>query len=66
MNFLFLSFLLFGNTLKSLNIFLLFVIILVVIVLVLEKNGLMDVDEDDVMMLVPPLFAPKDFPENLV
>ncbi|XP_024024632.1 general transcription factor 3C polypeptide 5 isoform X2 [Morus notabilis] len=31
-----------------------------------EKNGLMDVDEDDVMMLVPPLFAPKDFPENLV
>lgn len=31
-----------------------------------EKGGLIDLDEDDVMMILPPLFAPKDVPENLV
>ncbi|GMN36123.1 hypothetical protein TIFTF001_005773 [Ficus carica] len=31
-----------------------------------EKDCLMDIGEDDVMMLVPPLFAPKDVPENIV
>ncbi|KAJ4715492.1 general transcription factor 3C polypeptide 5-like [Melia azedarach] len=31
-----------------------------------EKGGLMDLEEDDVMMMLPPLFAPKDVPENLV
>lgn len=31
-----------------------------------EKGGLIDLDEDDVMMILPPLFAPKDIPENLV
>lgn len=48
------------------NVFLVVVIIAVVIILVLEKNCLMDIGEDDVMMLVPPLFAPKDVPENIV
>ncbi|XP_077238387.1 uncharacterized protein LOC143879737 [Tasmannia lanceolata] len=31
-----------------------------------EKGGLMDIDQEDLMMLVPPLFSPKDIPENLV
>lgn len=31
-----------------------------------EKNGHTDVDEEDVMIIVPPVFAPKDVPENLV
>ncbi|KAL5544200.1 hypothetical protein UlMin_007984, partial [Ulmus minor] len=31
-----------------------------------EKDSLMNPDGDMVMMLVPPLFAPKDVPENLV
>ncbi|XP_062170163.1 uncharacterized protein LOC133875905 [Alnus glutinosa] len=31
-----------------------------------EKGGLMDVDQEDVMILLPPLFSPKDVPENLV
>ncbi|KAK9288664.1 hypothetical protein L1049_017125 [Liquidambar formosana] len=30
-----------------------------------EKGGLMDVDQDDLMILVPPLFSPKDVPEKL-
>ncbi|KAL5783911.1 hypothetical protein ACOSQ2_006303 [Xanthoceras sorbifolium] len=30
------------------------------------KDGLKKLDEDDVMMLLPPLFAPKDVPENVV
>lgn len=30
-----------------------------------EKGGLMDVDQEDVMIILPPLFAPKDMPENL-
>lgn len=32
----------------------------------LEKDGLMNLDEDDVMMMLPPFFAPKDIPTNLV
>ncbi|KAL5974049.1 hypothetical protein ACLOJK_030711 [Asimina triloba] len=31
-----------------------------------EKGGLMDLDQEDLMYLVPPLFSPKDIPENLV
>ncbi|KAK0606522.1 hypothetical protein LWI29_000121 [Acer saccharum] len=30
------------------------------------KDGLKKLDEDDVMMLLPPLFSPKDVPENVV
>ncbi|KAG6732938.1 hypothetical protein I3843_01G194500 [Carya illinoinensis] len=30
-----------------------------------EKGGLMDVDQEDVMILLPPLFSLKDMPENL-
>ncbi|KAH1154556.1 hypothetical protein GYH30_050004 [Glycine max] len=26
----------------------------------------MDLDHEDVMIIVPPIFAPKDVPENLV
>ena len=32
----------------------------------LEKRGLLDVDQEDLMILVPPLFSPKDIPEKLV
>ncbi|XVE64452.1 hypothetical protein DITRI_Ditri07aG0101700 [Diplodiscus trichospermus] len=31
-----------------------------------EKGGFMDVDQDDVMMILPLLFSPKDMPENVV
>ncbi|KAF5742792.1 Transcription factor IIIC subunit 5 putative isoform 2 [Tripterygium wilfordii] len=31
-----------------------------------EKAGFMDLDQEEVMILLPPLFAPKDMPENLV
>ncbi|GMI76504.1 hypothetical protein like AT3G49410 [Hibiscus trionum] len=31
-----------------------------------EKGGFMDVDQEDVMMILPPLFSPKDVPENVV
>lgn len=31
-----------------------------------EKGGLMDVDQDDLMILLPPLFSLKDAPERLV
>ncbi|XP_027360162.1 general transcription factor 3C polypeptide 5-like isoform X2 [Abrus precatorius] len=31
-----------------------------------DKGGLMDLDHEDVMIIVPPIFAPKDVPENLV
>lgn len=31
-----------------------------------EKGGLMDVDQEDVMIMLPPLFSPKDMPEDLV
>ncbi|OMO93552.1 Transcription factor IIIC, subunit 5 [Corchorus olitorius] len=31
-----------------------------------ERGGFMDVDQEDVMMLLPPLFSPKDMPENIV
>nr|XP_027122143.1 general transcription factor 3C polypeptide 5-like [Coffea arabica] len=31
-----------------------------------EKGGLMDVDQDDLMILVPPLFSLKDRPEKIV
>ncbi|KAJ4839142.1 hypothetical protein Tsubulata_008306 [Turnera subulata] len=30
-----------------------------------EKAGLLDLDHEDVMILVPPLFSPKDIPENI-
>ncbi|KAI3929253.1 hypothetical protein MKX01_006489 [Papaver californicum] len=30
-----------------------------------EKGGLMDIDQEDLMMLVPPLFSPKDEPGDL-
>ncbi|KAK3204528.1 hypothetical protein Dsin_018574 [Dipteronia sinensis] len=30
------------------------------------KDGLKKLDEDDAMMLLPPLFSPKDVPENVV
>ncbi|MED6171476.1 hypothetical protein PIB30_041062 [Stylosanthes scabra] len=32
----------------------------------LDEGGLMDVDHEDIMLIVPPLFAPKDMAENLV
>ena len=32
----------------------------------LAKSGFIDVDDEDVMIVVPPIFAPKDMPENLV
>ncbi|XP_006350005.1 general transcription factor 3C polypeptide 5-like isoform X3 [Solanum tuberosum] len=31
-----------------------------------EKGGLMDVDQEDLMILLPPLFASKDMPDNIV
>ncbi|KAH1158149.1 hypothetical protein GLYMA_11G082800v4 [Glycine max] len=31
-----------------------------------DKGGFMDLDHEDVMIIVPPIFAPKDVPENLV
>ncbi|KAL9328264.1 hypothetical protein ACSQ67_003267 [Phaseolus vulgaris] len=31
-----------------------------------DKVGFMDPDHEDVMIIVPPIFAPKDVPENLV
>ncbi|XP_048439763.1 general transcription factor 3C polypeptide 5 isoform X2 [Pyrus x bretschneideri] len=31
-----------------------------------DKGGLMDVDQEDVMILLPQLFAPKDVPDSLV
>ncbi|OVA17015.1 Transcription factor IIIC [Macleaya cordata] len=31
-----------------------------------EKGGLLNLDQEDLMILVPPLFSPKDVPENLV
>ncbi|KAH1198549.1 hypothetical protein GmHk_18G052102 [Glycine max] len=33
---------------------------------VIDKGGFMDLDHEDVMIIVPPIFAPKDVPENLV
>ena len=33
---------------------------------VTEKGGLMDVDQEDVMIIMPPLFSPKDVPDNVV
>lgn len=32
----------------------------------IEKGGLMDVDQEDLMILVPPLFSIKDVPEKVV
>ncbi|CAJ1930824.1 unnamed protein product [Sphenostylis stenocarpa] len=31
-----------------------------------DKGGFMDPDHEEVMIIVPPIFAPKDVPENLV
>lgn len=31
-----------------------------------EKNGLMDLDEEDILMLVPSFFTLKDIPQDLV
>ncbi|KAI9126464.1 hypothetical protein K1719_002060 [Acacia pycnantha] len=31
-----------------------------------EKGGLMDVDQEDVMIITPPLFSPKDVPNNVI
>ncbi|XP_020972409.1 general transcription factor 3C polypeptide 5-like isoform X3 [Arachis ipaensis] len=31
-----------------------------------DKGGLMDVDHEDVMIIAPPLFSPKDMPKDLV
>ncbi|RDX74396.1 General transcription factor 3C polypeptide 5 [Mucuna pruriens] len=31
-----------------------------------DKGGLLDLDHEDVMIIVPPIFSPKDVPENLV
>ncbi|KAJ8527780.1 hypothetical protein K7X08_015231 [Anisodus acutangulus] len=31
-----------------------------------EKGGLMDVDQEDLMILLPPLFSTKDMPDNIV
>ncbi|KAK3035403.1 hypothetical protein RJ639_032931 [Escallonia herrerae] len=31
-----------------------------------EKGSLLDVDQEDLMILVPPIFSPKDIPENVV
>ncbi|ONH95300.1 hypothetical protein PRUPE_7G062100 [Prunus persica] len=31
-----------------------------------DKGGLMDIDQEDAMILLPQLFAPKDVPDNLV
>lgn len=31
-----------------------------------EKGGLMDVDQEDLMILLPPLFSSKDTPDNIV
>ncbi|XP_050376747.1 uncharacterized protein LOC126791048 isoform X1 [Argentina anserina] len=31
-----------------------------------DRGGLMDIDKEDVMILLPQLFAPKDVPDNLV
>lgn len=33
---------------------------------VTEKGGLMDVDQEDVMIITPPLFSPKDVPDSVV
>lgn len=34
--------------------------------LLVEKGGLMDVDQEDMMILLPSLFASKDMPDNIV
>lgn len=34
--------------------------------LVVEKGGLMDVDQEDLMILLPSLFSSKDMPDNIV
>ncbi|KAF3680398.1 putative general transcription factor 3C polypeptide 5-like isoform X3 [Capsicum annuum] len=34
--------------------------------LLVEKGGLMDVDQEDLMILLPPLFSSKDMPDNIV
>ncbi|KAG5569285.1 hypothetical protein H5410_059051 [Solanum commersonii] len=34
--------------------------------LLVEKGGLMDVDQEDLMILLPSLFASKDMPDNIV
>lgn len=31
-----------------------------------EKGGLMDVDQEDLMILLPSLFSSKDMPDNIV
>ncbi|XP_028758598.1 general transcription factor 3C polypeptide 5 isoform X2 [Neltuma alba] len=31
-----------------------------------EKGGLMGVDHEDIMLIVPPIFSPKDVPDNVV
>ena len=31
-----------------------------------DRGGLMDIDQEDVMILLPQFFAPKDVPDNLV
>lgn len=41
-------------------------LLLLLLLLFIEKGGLIDGDKEDVMILVPPIFAPKDVPENLV
>lgn len=33
---------------------------------VVDKGGFMDLDHEGVMIIVPPIFAPKDMPESLV
>jgi len=38
----------------------------VCVVSVIDKGGFMDPDHEDVMIIVPPIFSPKDVPENLV
>jgi len=32
----------------------------------IAKSGRIDVDHEDIMIIVPPIFAPKDMPEDLL
>ncbi|KAG5091608.1 hypothetical protein JHK82_050386 [Glycine max] len=48
------------------EVFVLISLLWLVLCSVIDKGGFMDLDHEDVMIIVPPIFAPKDVPENLV
>lgn len=55
------------TNLELLSIIIIIITFLLMLLLIFqEKGGFMDGDQEDVMILVPPLFSPKDVPETLV